>query len=409
MTLDLVIRNARLQDGDATVDLGIHDGRIAAIEAQIASDAPSIDAGGGRLIRGFGDSHLHLDKACLLHRTANPTGTLKGAIEAISVAKRDFTVEDIYARGARVLERAIGQGTTLIRSQVEIDPGIGLAGFEAVSALKRDYAWALDLQICVFPQEGVLNYPGTEELLRAALKDGADLLGGCPYTDTDPHGQIALLFAIAKEYEVDLDFHLDFDLDTSWRHLDEVARQTLVHGMQGRVAIGHVTKLSMLKPAALADTIALLRDTGIALTALPATDLFISGRAHTQAIPRGVAPVHRFHEAGVCCTLATNNVLNPFTPFGDCSLTRMANLFANVAQIGDIPGLARCFDMIVNDPFHLLGKDPSITTGTAADLVLLPTSSASSSVAEIARPLWGMRGGKMTFDAPAPRLLKGAP
>jgi len=407
MSLDLVIRNARLEDGQTTVNLGIQDGRIVTIEAQIASDAPVIDAGGGRLIRGFGDSHLHLDKACLLHRTTNPSGTLKGAIDAISVAKRDFTVEDIYKRGASVLDRAIVQGTTLIRTQVEIDPGIGLAGFEAVRQLKHDYAWALDLQICVFPQEGVLNYPGTEELLRAALHDGADLLGGCPYTDSDPKGQIALLFAMAKEYEVDLDFHLDFDLDTSWRHLDEVAQQTIVNDMQGRVAIGHVTKLSMLEPAALAQTIVLLRDAGIALTALPATDLFISGREHTEAVPRGVAPVHRFHEAGVCCTLATNNVLNPFTPFGDCSLTRMANLFANVAQIGDHLGLERCFDMIVKDPFRLLGKDPIIAEGSAADLVLLPTKSASSSIAEIARPLWGMRAGKMTFDAPAPRLLRG--
>jgi len=407
MSLDLVIRHARLIDGETTVDLGIQDGCIAAIEPQIASESPSIDASGGRLIRGFGDSHLHLDKACLLHRTNNPSGTLKGAIEAVSAAKRDFSIEDIYERGASVLIRAITQGTTLIRSQVEIDPGIGLTGFEAVRQLKRDYAWALDLQICVFPQEGLLNYSGTEKLLRAALRDGADLLGGCPYTDSDPEGQIALLFAMATEHDVDLDFHLDFDLDTSWRHLDEVARQTIAHGMQGRVTIGHMTKLSMLKPDVLADTIALIRDAGVALTALPATDLFISGREHTEAIPRGVAPVHRFHQAGVCCTLATNNVLNPFTPFGDCSLTRMANLFANVAQIGDIPGLERCFDMIVNDPFRLLGKDPTITKGSSADLVLLPTQNASSSVAEIARPLWGMRGGKMTFDAPAPRLLKG--
>lgn len=408
MSLDLVIRRARLCDGTATVDLGIQDGKIAAIETEITSDARKLDANGGRLIRGFGDSHLHLDKACLLHRTTNPSGTLKGAIEAISVAKRDFTVKDIYQRGARVLERAITQGTTLIRSQVETDPGIGLAGFEAVRQLKRDYAWALDLQICIFPQEGVLNYPGTEALLRAALKDGADLLGGCPYTDSDPEGQIALLFAMAREFDVDLDFHLDFDLDRSWRHLDEVARQTIVHKMQGRVAVGHVTKLSMLKPAVLSQTIDLMRDAGIALTTLPATDLFIAGREHTEAIPRGVAPVHKFHEAGVCCTIATNNVLNPFTPFGDCSLPRMANLFANVAQIGDVAGLERCFDMIVNDPFHLLGKDPMIAKGSAADLVLLPTQSACSSVAEIARPLWGMRGGVMTFDAPAPRLVGGS-
>ena len=406
MTPDLLIRHARLPGGDTPVDIAIRAGRIAEIAPQIASDARAIEADGQLLIRGFADSHLHLDKACLLDRAANPAGTLQGAIAAVSAAKRDFTTDDIYTRGARVLDKAIGQGTNLIRTQVEIDPVVGLAGFEAVRRLKADYAWALDLQICVFPQEGLLNYPGTEALLREALDAGADLLGGCPYTDSDPNGQIALLFSMARAYDVDLDFHLDFDLDTSWRHLDEVARQTIAHGMQGRVAIGHVTKLSMLPPPQLAETIALMRDAGIAPTVLPATDLFMTGRDHDHAVPRGVAPAHRFHAEGLCCTVATNNVLNPFTPYGDCSLPRMANLFANVAQIGDPTGLADCFEMITGAPSRLLGRDPAIRVGDPADLVLLPCDSPMTAVAEIARPLWGLKAGRLTFEAPQPRLLR---
>jgi len=405
MTLDLVIRNALLSDGAAPVDIGILDGQIADIAPSLTTDARAIDADGGRLIRGFADSHLHLDKACLLDRAANPSGTLQGAIEAVSRAKKDFTAEDVYARGARVLEKAICQGTTLIRTHVEIDPVVGLAGFEAVRKLKADYAHALELQICVFPQEGLQNNPGTAELLCRALDAGADLLGGCPYTDSDPNGQIAHLFQMARHYDVDLDFHLDFDLDTSWRHLDEVARQTIAHAMQGRVAIGHVTKLSMLPPPQLEETIALMRDAGIALTVLPATDLFMTGRDHDYSIPRGVAPAHKFHAAGLCCTVATNNVLNPFTPYGDCSLPRMANLFANIAQIGDMAGLTTVFEMISAAPHRLLGRNSGIAIGDAADLVLLPCASGAAAVAEICRPVWGMKSGRMTFEAPLPRLL----
>ena len=196
--LDLVVRQARLGDDGLPRDIGIAGGRIAVIAPQVQTDAPGIDAQGGLVIAGFADSHLHLDKACLLDRARNPSGTLAGAIDAVSAAKKAFTVEDIYARGARVLEQAIGAGTVLIRTQVEIDPTVGLAGFEAVRQLKADYAWGVDLQICVFPQEGLLNLPGTEALLRRALDGGADLLGGCPYTDTDPEGHIKLLFAMAR-------------------------------------------------------------------------------------------------------------------------------------------------------------------------------------------------------------------
>ena len=105
-------------------------------------------------------------------------------------------------------------------------PRIGLRGFEAIKALKRDYAWAIDLSLCVFPQEGLTNDPGTEELLVDALRDGGDLIGGCPYMDTDPMAHLEKLFDLAQAFDVDVDLHLDFDLDPSWWHLDEVCRQT---------------------------------------------------------------------------------------------------------------------------------------------------------------------------------------
>src|SRR6185436_15010274 len=108
---------------------------------------------------------------------------------------------------------------------VEVDPRIGLKGFRAVRQLARDYAWAIDVEICVFPQEGLLNDPGTEELLIEACNEGADLIGGCPYADTHPIEHIAHIFAIAQRFDLDIDFHLDFDLDPSWMHLDEVISQ----------------------------------------------------------------------------------------------------------------------------------------------------------------------------------------
>ena len=56
---------------------------------------------------------------------------------------------------------------------------------------------------------------------------------------------------------------------------------------------------------------------------------------------RGVVPAHKLLHRGVNCSLSTNNVLNPFTPFGDCSLVRMANIYANICQVGTRPTTAR--------------------------------------------------------------------
>ena len=240
------------------------------------------------MLPGFVDTHIHLDKACLLGRCGHNHGSVGEAIKAVAAMKRDFTVEDVYQRGARVLERAIVAGTTRMRTHVEIDPRIGLRGFEAIKALKRDYAWAIDLSVCVFPQEGLTNDPGAEELLVAALRDGGEAIGGCPYMDSDPHTHLEKLFDLAQAFDVDVDLHLDFDLDPSWWHLDEVCRQAERRNYQGRVAIGHATKLSALPPAEFDAAAVKLARAGVAVTVLPATDLYLMGRDATHNAPRGL-------------------------------------------------------------------------------------------------------------------------
>lgn len=402
--LDLIFRQASLPGASRPMDLGVRSGRFVAIEPDLAADAPEVMLGGRAVLPGFVDSHVHLDKACLLGRCGHARGGLKQAIAAVSAMKRDFTVADIYARGAQVLDSAIARGTTRMRTHVELDPRIGLRGFEAVTALRRDYAWGLDLSLCVFPQEGLTNDPGTEALLVEALERGADLLGGCPYTDTDPHRQIAILFELARRYDVDLDFHLDFDLDPAWMHLDEVCRQTIAQGYEGRVTIGHVTKLSMLAPDALARVATRLREAGVAVTVLPATDLYLMGRDASHAVPRGLAPAHRLVESGVVCSVATNNVLNPFTPFGDGSLLRMANLYANAAQVGP-EDFARCISMITTLPAQLMRlSDYGIALGKPADLIVLDAETAETALAALSEPVMGFKNGRRSFSRPAATL-----
>src|SRR3990170_1692319 len=105
--LDLIFRRAVTTSSAVPVDIGVAGGRIAAIAPRLESQAPEVDVGGRLVIAGFVDSHIHLDKACLLGRCGHDHGSVTEAIQAVAAMKRDFTVEDVYARGAGVLERAI--------------------------------------------------------------------------------------------------------------------------------------------------------------------------------------------------------------------------------------------------------------------------------------------------------------
>ena len=105
---------------------------------------------------GFVESHIHLDKSCILERCQSNKGDLDEAIQEAAKAKAEFTVEDVYERGKRTLEKCIVNGTTHMRTHLEVDPVIGLIGLEGIKTLIDDYKWAMDIEICVFP---VLRMP----------------------------------------------------------------------------------------------------------------------------------------------------------------------------------------------------------------------------------------------------------
>lgn len=410
MTFDFILRNAAIVDRAGLADIGISNGRFAAIAAGLpASGAPEEDLKGRLIVPGFVETHIHLDKSCLLGRCNCEKGSLDEAIGEVAKAKRGFTEEDVYARASQTLEKAIKNGTNQMRTHVEVDPRVGLTSFRALKKLKADYAWAIDLQLCVFPQEGLLDDPGCEDVMQQAMKEGADVVGGAPYMDKDSHGQIAKIFGMAKQFGTDIDFHLDFGLDPAHLDLDEVCRMTEAIGWGGRVAIGHVTKLSAMPKVDFKAAAKRLANAGVAVTVLPATDLFLTGRDSEFNVPRGVTPAHKLRALGVNCNISTNNVLNPFTPFGDVSLIRMINLYANVTQVGAMTDLAGCLDMVTSCSAKILNRaDYGIAVGNPADVVVLDCAAKAEAVCEIAQPLFGLKRGVRTFTKPAASLHRPA-
>lgn len=403
--MDLVIRNARVA-GDS-VDIGVERGRIAAIGPGLSADAQVFDAKGRLACPGLIETHIHLDKSRIIERCAPQTRRELSPVKGVTPLKPHMTVEDVYSRAARTIEQCILHGTTRMRTQVEVDPGIGMRGFEAIESLTADYKWAIDIEMCVFPQEGLTNYPGTDTLLVEGLKRGAKVVGGAPRYDTDPVAQIERIFALAREFDVDIDMHLDVGHTPDGMFIHLVRELTEKYRRGGRVVVGHMAKLSLLAPAEVAALAKSLADTGIAVTVLPATDLFLMGRDQDHSVRRGVADANLLCAHGVNCSLSSNNILNPATPYGDCSLIRMANLYANVVQLDRASELNECFRMLTDRSARLLNlKDYGFAVGHPADIVIIDAQTPEQAIAEIARPVAVFKNGRQTVMWHPAELLR---
>ncbi len=399
---DLLLRDALLPDG-RRVDLACRDGLIAAVAAAGSLGAAPAGAtrelGGCLVTPGLVDAHVHLDKAFLSARAPGREGTLAEAIRVTGEAKKRFTVEDIRARARQVLDLAVRSGTTAMRGHVEVDPTVELMALEAVLPLKAEYSPALELQLCAFAQEGILQAPGTEALLARALRGGADLVGGCPYNDTDPRAHVDIVFRLAREFGVDADFHVDFFDEPSHLHVRYICEETARLGWHGRVVVGHLTELAALPPAEADAVIRELAAARVGVVMLPATDLYLMGRGDAYRVRRGLAPAKRLLAGGVAVAAATNNVRNAFTPVGNADPALMAFLLTVGAHMGTLDEQARALAMITTEPARMLGLgDRGLAEGRPADLVVWEAAALDEAVGGVAPRRLVVKAGRVTVE-----------
>jgi cytosine deaminase len=403
---DLILDSVRLPGGIGPTDLLIRDGRIfaygsAAREAE--ADAERIGSGGRLLAPSFVEAHLHVEKALLLERLPDEVCSVGEAIAATTALKRGFTRDDMRERAETLLRMARRHGTLYVRAHVEVDPILGLSALEVALSLREALAGLMTIQVVAFPQEGVQKSPGTEELLREALRLGADALGGAPYVDPDPIAHLETLFRLALEAGVPLDLHADFfddpPADPPGLTARYVADRALAEGYVGRVVLGHATALGALPPAVLQPLAERLARADVSVVTLPATDLYLGGRTDTHNVRRTLAPIRALRETGVNVALASNNVRNAFTPFGNADPLEIGLLLVAAGHLASRSDVEAVFDMATTNAARAIGlTEYGVAVGDRANLTLLDATSPWDAIVGQAEKVLVIANGRVVVE-----------
>ena len=398
--MDILLKNVIVDESNEPMDIAIESGIFKKIGKNLDVTADrEIDGKGKVVIPGLVESHIHLDKALIADRLPNKSGTLQEALSATAKLKSTFTREDVQERAERALQMIIKRGTTHIRTHAEFDPVGGFHGFEVIMELKEKYKEFVDMQVVAFPQEGIIKSPGTEELMYRAMDMGADVVGGIPYNDTDAKEHLDIVFEIAKKYDKDIDLHQDFFDDAEKQTIEMVAQKTIDEEYVGRVSVGHLTSLGAVSSDKLKPIIELMAKAEINVMALPMTDLHLGGRHDDFNVRRAVTPIRKLRDGGVNVVLATNNIRNPFTPYGNGDLLQVAMLAVPVAHLGGADDLHTVLPMVTTGPAKALKfEDYGIEEGKAATLVLLDSTRYQGAVIDIPDRLLVVKRGKVTVE-----------
>lgn len=404
----IILSHVRLHDRSGIWDVQIENGRISdVVPNKGASNRNSgentktnkINCSGKVLMPSLVDPHIHLEKAFLEERRPSQSGTLTDAIRVTAELKADFTHEDMYQRGKRLLQRMEQSGVGHARAHVEIDPILELRALDVAEQLQSEFRGRVEVQIVIFPQEGIQQAVGTEGLMKAAARRNIIAIGGVPYNDINAKEHLRTVFNLATEFGLDIDLHVDFTDDPDRRDILTVIDFTREYGMHGKVNVGHLTSLSSIPSEEMIPISDAMAECGISVIALPATDLYLSGKEDKFAQRRGITPVRELlkHGVNVCC--GSNNTRNAFTPFGNGDLLLTAFLLAVTAQFGTRNDQQTVLDLITQNAARAIGVNSSpIRKGRSADLVLLDVEDSASILSNIPARLLFMRNGCIIFD-----------
>src|SRR5699024_11113469 len=138
MTLDLVIRDVRMQGEKKLVDIGIENGKFTLINPHIEEKGRKEISGEGRIISPpLVESHIHLDSALTVGKPwSNESGTLLEAIDIWSHYKKDLSKEALVAQAEEAVKWLIANGVLKIRAHTDsTDPT--LQTIEAILEVKE--------------------------------------------------------------------------------------------------------------------------------------------------------------------------------------------------------------------------------------------------------------------------------
>jgi cytosine deaminase len=403
------LRSARTSAGEL-VDVELAGGLIAQVIPAAGTCQPGDeDLAGQVLLPSFAEPHAHLDKALTAARAPNPAGDLLGAIEAMARVAGTLTHEDLVRRAERALRIHLALGTTAVRTHVNVGGPVGMRPLEALIEVRERWRGLIDLQLVALVSVPLAGQPGKD--LRQALKEGADIAGGAPHLDPEPDRGVGICLDAAGEAGVPLDLHTDETLNPAMLTLETMASLVTRTGFAHQVTASHCVSLGVQDPKTQQRVSEAVATAKIAVVTLPQTNLYLQGRAHASATPRGLTAINALRAAGALVAAGGDNLRDPFHPVGRGDALEVAALMVTAGHLAPQHALE---SVTAAARAALALPSVSLSPGDPADLVAMPAADALDALAAATQQRTVWRAGQVVArttvhsSVASPQQLEGA-
>lgn len=392
----------------APAALTIVDGKIR----EIVVGAPAKSAGGyslpainldqGMIWPVCVDLHTHLDKGQVWFRAPNPSGSWQDALALVGKDRtNNWTAEDVAARMDFALRCAFVHGTAAVRTHIDSMDAQSTISWPVLAQMRDRWAGRIALQGVSLAMLDSYNGEAGERLANLVADHGG-ILGAVVIDAPNPGPALDRVFALARDRNLDLDFHADETDNPNSKGLAAIAEATIRFGWEGRVVAGHCCSLACQPEEDAPRTIARVAAAGIAVVGLPMCNMYLQDRRAADRTPRwrGVTLVKELAAAGVPVAFASDNTRDPFYAYGDLDPVEVFAQAVRIAQLDSpLGGWARA---VTATPAGVMGIDSAglLAQGQSADFIAFRARSWSELLSRPGGPRLVIRGGHPVTDAP---------
>ena len=323
----------------------------------------------------FVESHSHFDKSFTWTDFPNLESNYEGALSVNLKEHKTRTTDKVLERVEKSLKLAVKNGYRAIRSHIDTYKSQSIEIWIELFKLQKKISSELILQFVALAPLEFWDTPNGEELAKL-LSFNRGILGGVvvpPFDKKDTSKLLKNMIQLANKYKLEIDLHIDESIiepGAGIKVLLETIENLKINSIP--ITCSHLSSLISLSHREILNLGEKMAEKNIKVIALPLTNFWLLNRSNkTTSFKRPVAPIKQLQKSHVDVSIGSDNVQDPWYPFGNFDPFYMMTCSIPMLQLN--PWERMTLSSIFLAPSRLLKLkwDGLIKKGCPADFVIL--------------------------------------
>ncbi len=323
----------------------------------------------------FVETHSHFDKSFTWRDFPNLESNYGGALSVNLEEHKTRTTDMVLERVEKSLKLAIQNGYRAIRSHIDTYKSQPIDIWIELFKLQKKFSSELTLQFVALAPLEFWDTDNGEELAKIFSSSGG-ILGGVvvpPFNKKNTRKFLGKMLLLASKYKLEIDLHIDESIIEPGAGI-KVLLETIENLKINRIPItcSHLSSLMSLSHREILNLGEKMAEKNIKVIALPLTNFWLLNRSNkTTSLKRPVAPIKQLQKSYVDVSLGSDNVQDPWYPFGNFDPFYMLSCSIPMLQLN--PWERMTLSSIFLAPSRLLNLkwDGLIKKGCPADFVII--------------------------------------